>query len=95
MAFNRIAVIGAGAWGTALALACARAGRTVSLWARDPVNAAQLANERASRYLPGVRIDDRVTLAADLGRTGMEDLAAEEGGGAGAAGLLEALAVDP
>jgi glycerol-3-phosphate dehydrogenase (NAD(P)+) len=66
MAFNRIAVIGAGAWGTALALACARAGRTVRLWARDPVNAAQLANERASRYLPGVRIDDRVTLAADL-----------------------------
>ena len=66
MAFNRIAVIGAGAWGTALALTCARAGREVALWARDPANAAQLASKRESRFLPGVRIDDRVTLAADL-----------------------------
>jgi glycerol-3-phosphate dehydrogenase (NAD(P)+) len=66
MAFDHIAIVGAGAWGTALALTCARAGRKVTLWARDGENAAQLANRRESLFLPGVRIDDRVALAADL-----------------------------
>ena len=36
MIAERIAVIGAGAWGTALANVIARAGRAVTLWARDP-----------------------------------------------------------
>jgi glycerol-3-phosphate dehydrogenase (NAD(P)+) len=66
MTFNHIAVIGAGAWGSALALTCARAGRKVTLWERDPANAAQLAATRESRFLPGVRIDDSVLLTADL-----------------------------
>jgi glycerol-3-phosphate dehydrogenase (NAD(P)+) len=66
MAFDHIAIVGAGAWGTALALTCARAGRKVTLWARNGDNAAQLANRRESLFLPGVRIDDRVALAADL-----------------------------
>ena len=66
MAFNHIGVIGAGAWGSALALICARAGRKVTLWERDRANAAQLAAKRESRLLPGVRIDDSVLLAADL-----------------------------
>jgi glycerol-3-phosphate dehydrogenase (NAD(P)+) len=66
MAFNHIGVIGAGAWGSALALICARAGRKVTLWERDRANAAQLAAKRESRFLPGVRIDDSVLLAADL-----------------------------
>jgi glycerol-3-phosphate dehydrogenase (NAD(P)+) len=66
MPFNRIAVIGAGAWGTALALTCARAGRSVTLWEQDTANAAQLAQKRESLFLPGVRVDDGVTIAADL-----------------------------
>ncbi len=66
MAFNHIAVIGAGAWGSALALTCARAGRKITLWERDPANAAQLVARRESRFLPGVRIDDSVLLTADL-----------------------------
>jgi len=66
MAFDRIAIVGAGAWGTALALTCARAGRKVTLWARDGDNAAQLASRRESLFLPGVRLDDRIVLAADL-----------------------------
>ena len=40
MAFDHIAVIGAGAWGTALALTCARAGRKVTLWEPDAATAA-------------------------------------------------------
>ncbi|HSC18590.1 MAG TPA: NAD(P)H-dependent glycerol-3-phosphate dehydrogenase [Rhizomicrobium sp.] len=54
-AYNHIGVIGAGSWGTALALAAARAGRHVSLWARDPelVDAIQTEHENR-RYLAGV-----------------------------------------
>jgi glycerol-3-phosphate dehydrogenase (NAD(P)+) len=64
--FNHIAVLGAGAWGTALALACARAGRQVTLWEPDPGNAAVLAKTRQSPFLPGVRIDDTVAIAESL-----------------------------
>jgi len=66
MPFNHIAVIGAGAWGSALALTCARAGRQVTLWEHDGANAAQLAKNRESLFLPGVRIDDRIVIAGDL-----------------------------
>jgi len=66
MPFNHIAVIGAGAWGSALALTCARAGRKVTLWEYDAANAAQLAKNRESLFLPGVRIDDGIVLAGDL-----------------------------
>ncbi len=66
MAFNDILVIGAGAWGTALALTCARAGRTVSLWEPEAANTAQLAAKRESPFLPGVRLDEAITLAAGL-----------------------------
>jgi glycerol-3-phosphate dehydrogenase (NAD(P)+) len=65
--FDHIAVVGAGAWGTALALTCARAGRQVTLWEHDAANAAQLASKRESLFLPGVRLDDSITVAADLG----------------------------
>jgi glycerol-3-phosphate dehydrogenase (NAD(P)+) len=66
MSFDRIAVIGAGAWGTALALTCVRAGRDVTLWEPDAGIAANLAGDRESPFLPGVRIDDGVALAATL-----------------------------
>jgi glycerol-3-phosphate dehydrogenase (NAD(P)+) len=73
MPFNHIAVIGAGAWGTALALTCARAGRSVTLWEQDAANAAQLAQKRESLFLPGVRVDDGVTIAADLAQASRAD----------------------
>ena len=66
MSFEQIAVVGGGAWGTALALTCARAGRAVSLWEADPANAAHLAVHRESRFLPGVRLDNRIAVVADL-----------------------------
>ena len=66
MAFNHIAVIGAGAWGSALALTCARAGRQVTLWDHDAANAAQLAKKRESLFLPGVGIDDSIAIAGNL-----------------------------
>jgi len=60
MAFDRIAVVGAGAWGTALANTAARAGRDVMLWARDAAMVAQLTTERENPRLPGIRLDDRI-----------------------------------
>ncbi len=48
MPFHHIAVIGGGAWGTALALTAARAGRTVTLWEQDPANADTLKTKRES-----------------------------------------------
>jgi len=66
MAIDTIAVIGAGAWGTALALTCARAGRKVTLWEHDAANAENLKKKRESLFLPGVRIPDEIALAPDL-----------------------------
>jgi glycerol-3-phosphate dehydrogenase (NAD(P)+) len=60
MSFNRIAVIGAGAWGTALANCAARAGRDVTLWARDAAMVAQLTVTRENPRLPGIKLDARV-----------------------------------
>jgi glycerol-3-phosphate dehydrogenase (NAD(P)+) len=67
MAFERIAVLGGGAWGTALAGVAVRAGRSVTLWEHDDGNAQQLAQHRESRFLPGVRIDDSIAVTRDLG----------------------------
>ena len=52
----RVLVVGAGAWGTALAVSAARDGaRRVSLWARDANQVAEMAAQRENRrYLPGV-----------------------------------------
>jgi glycerol-3-phosphate dehydrogenase (NAD(P)+) len=66
MSIERIAVIGGGAWGTALAQTCARAGRKVTLWEHEPDNAGQLAQKRESRFLPGVRLDDGIVVVRDL-----------------------------
>jgi len=63
---NRIMVVGAGAWGTALALQAARAGRTVTLWARNP--APILATRRSPR-LPDHRLPDEVLVTGQLDDT--------------------------
>jgi glycerol-3-phosphate dehydrogenase (NAD(P)+) len=65
-----IAVVGGGAWGTALANAAAAAGREVTLWMRDPEAAARVeATRENARYLPGVPLHARIRAtgeAADL-----------------------------
>lgn len=62
-----IAVVGAGAWGTALANAAARAGRDVVLIARDEAHAAEMTREGENRRrLPGVRLEERVKPAGRI-----------------------------
>jgi N6-L-threonylcarbamoyladenine synthase len=63
---QRVVVAGAGAFGTALALAALRAGRDVTLWARDPVQAQFMRSTREnSAYLPGVAIPPGVQVSSD------------------------------
>ncbi len=61
---SRVAVIGAGAWGTALAIQAVRAGNSVTLWARDPGRAAVLAATRENPRLPGVKLPQGVTVVS-------------------------------
>jgi glycerol-3-phosphate dehydrogenase (NAD(P)+) len=61
-ASDRVAVVGAGAWGTALANAVARAGRPVLLLARE---ATVIAQTRQSPRLPGVTLDPAITVTAE------------------------------
>lgn len=62
-----IAVLGAGSWGTALAIQCARAGRPARLWGRNRAHMEIIMRERRnSRYLPGVPFPDSLHLMADL-----------------------------
>jgi glycerol-3-phosphate dehydrogenase (NAD(P)+) len=66
MAFARIAVLGAGSWGTALAHAALRAGRDVVLWSRDAKAAEAMAKTRANPLLPGVAIDKGIAVTSSL-----------------------------
>lgn len=60
----RIAILGAGAWGAALARSLSDA-HAVRLWARDPVRAADMAARRVNPYLPDVPIPEVVEVTAD------------------------------
>jgi glycerol-3-phosphate dehydrogenase (NAD(P)+) len=66
MAFERIAVLGAGSWGTALAHAALRAGRDVTLWSRDANAAEAIAATRANPLLPGIAIDKKIAVTSSL-----------------------------
>src|SRR5580693_10491674 len=64
--FNSVTIIGAGAWGTALAGVAARAGREVTLYARDPAHAAHIASARENPKLPGVALAAGIAVTSDL-----------------------------
>ncbi|MDZ4373851.1 MAG: NAD(P)H-dependent glycerol-3-phosphate dehydrogenase [Phenylobacterium sp.] len=66
-----IGVIGGGAWGTALAQVCARAGRDVTLWARE-AEVVEAVNARHENpvFLPGVALEPTIRATGDLARLG-------------------------
>ena len=72
--YKSVAVIGAGAWGTALAGAAARAGREVVLYARDAASAAQIAATRKNPRLPEVRLDASVGVTGDIAQAARADI---------------------
>jgi glycerol-3-phosphate dehydrogenase (NAD(P)+) len=64
--FQSVAVIGAGAWGTALACVAARAGREVVLCGRNPAVAAAIVATRTNPKLPGVKLEANVEVTDDI-----------------------------
>jgi glycerol-3-phosphate dehydrogenase (NAD(P)+) len=67
MSVEDIAVVGAGSYGSCLAMLFGRAGHRVSLWARNPETAQAMQEAReAQAYLPGHRLPDSVTVTSDL-----------------------------
>lgn len=63
----RITVLGAGSWGTALALLVARNGVPTLMWSHRPEHAAQMAVERRNaRYLPNANFPDTLAVTSDL-----------------------------
>lgn len=72
--FNTVAVIGAGAYGTALACAATRAGRKVTLYARNAEAAAQIKATRQNPKLPGISLDAGIEITADIAEAARADI---------------------
>jgi glycerol-3-phosphate dehydrogenase (NAD(P)+) len=64
---KQIAIIGGGAWGTALAIVARRAGMSVTLWARDPAIVGAVNDQHENPvYLPGIPLDPVITATTDM-----------------------------
>lgn len=72
--YDHLGVIGAGAWGTALACVAAKAGRSVALWAMEPDVLDSITRTRANaRFLPGVAVHENVEATNDLAAAAKAD----------------------
>ena len=75
MALQTVGIVGAGAWGTALALSARRAGRDALIWAYEPETVAEInERHRNSLYLPGVTLDPSIEATAKLSEVATCDL---------------------
>lgn len=64
---TRPAVVGAGSWGTALALVLARRGLPVRLWVHNPAHARRMGRDRLNQsYLPGFPLPENIEIHVDL-----------------------------
>ena len=63
---DSVAVIGAGAWGTALAAVAARAGRRVTLYARSSASVARMKATHENLRLPGIRLEKGIEITGDV-----------------------------
>ena len=67
MALQSVGIVGAGAWGSALAITSRRAGRDVLIWAHEPETLADInQRHRNEVYLPGVKLDPAIEATARL-----------------------------
>ena len=64
---NRVGIVGAGAWGTALAVTAARAGGDVTLWAREPEVVTSINQRQVNEmFLPSIKLPDAIHAVNDL-----------------------------
>ena len=75
MPYRSVAVIGAGAWGTALAAVAGRAGRAVTLYARDAAHAAHIDAARENPRLPGIALAPSIAVTNDPAAAARADIA--------------------
>ena len=74
MKIDKVGIIGGGAWGTALAQAMRRAGREVTLWAREPEVVADInARHANTAFLPGVALDPHIRATSSLADAAVAD----------------------
>lgn len=75
MNFSRTAILGAGGWGTALAVVWAKKGNRILLWGHDAERAARLRETRVNAtYLPGIELPASIEVTSDLREAGGADL---------------------
>ena len=72
--YGNIAVVGAGAWGTALALVAARGGRNVTLWALEPEVVHEIGTTHVNgRYLPDIQLPANIVATTDMAEVAKTD----------------------
>ena len=75
MRFKRTAILGAGGWGTALAILWAKQGNEIVLWGHNPERAEQLrATRENTEYLPGATLPESIDVTSDLSQTAGAEL---------------------
>jgi glycerol-3-phosphate dehydrogenase (NAD(P)+) len=73
--FKRTAILGAGGWGTALAILWAKQGNDIVLWGHNPERAEQLRLTRENaEYLPGFTLPESVQITSDISQTAGAEL---------------------
>ncbi|MFL6520997.1 MAG: NAD(P)H-dependent glycerol-3-phosphate dehydrogenase [Chthoniobacterales bacterium] len=75
MSVRHTAILGAGGWGTALAMLWSKRGNPLTLWGHNPDRVAQLrATRENTEYLPGVKIPESITITSDIADCTSADL---------------------
>ena len=75
MKFEQTAILGAGSWGTALAILWGKSGKEILLWGHNSERVTRLRESRQNAdYLPGIPLPDSVTVTADLTDCAQADL---------------------
>ena len=68
MSIESTAIVGAGGWGTALAVLWSKRGNKVTLWGNNPARAARLRGTRDNaEYLPGVKVPESINVTSEIG----------------------------
>jgi glycerol-3-phosphate dehydrogenase (NAD(P)+) len=75
MTLQSVGIVGAGVWGTALAIIARRAGRDVLIWAYEPRTVADINQKHLNElYLPGIKLDPAIEATARLNEVASRDM---------------------